>query len=71
MQQMNASSAVTANALPGVSMTSSTRTTVEVPHCDEHKDGAMLTGTSSKPHIRFRSYPYLRAFCELNQTTPG
>jgi hypothetical protein len=24
-----------------------------------------------KPRIRFRSYPYLRAFCELNKTKPG
>ena len=71
MESMNASSAVTANAIPGVGFTSHTRTTVEVPHCDDHKDGASLTGTPKNPNIRFRSYPYLRAFCELNKTTPG
>jgi hypothetical protein len=65
---MNASSAVT-NPVAGV--TSNTTTTVEVPHCAEHKDGASLTGNPSKMHIRFRSYPYLRAFCAANDTTPG
>ena len=64
----NASSAVTQST---IGLTSSTRTTVEVPHCADHKDGAILTGTKDKPHIKFRSYPYLRAFCELNNTTPG
>jgi hypothetical protein len=54
-----------------ISGSSSTRTTVEVPHCAEHKDGASLTGTKEKVHIRFRSYPYLRAFCEMNDTKPG
>lgn len=54
-----------------VTSTSRTRTTVEVPHCDEHKDGASLTGTAQNTHIRFRSYPYLRSFCEMNKTTPG
>ena len=54
-----------------ISGSSHTRTSVEVPHCDEHKDGALLTGTKEKPHIKFRSYPYLRAFCELNKTKPG
>ncbi len=64
----NASSAVTQST---IGLTTTTRTSVEVPHCDQHKDGAMLTGTQSKTHIKFRSYPYLRAFCELNNTTPG
>jgi hypothetical protein len=49
---------------------SSTRISVQVPHCDEHKDGALLGGTKAKTLIRFRSYPYLRAFCTLNNTTP-
>lgn len=49
----------------------STRISVEVPHCDEHKDGALLGGTKQKTIIRFRSYPYMRAFCELNKTTPA
>jgi hypothetical protein len=65
--------AVGANALTDGMVTGSsrTRTTVEVPHCDEHKDGASLTGTKDKTHIRFRSYPYMRAFCEMNKTKPG
>jgi len=47
-------------------------TSVRVPYCDSHRDGAIL-GTDSKlgPYIRFSSYPYLRAFCELNHTNPG
>ena len=49
---------------------SSARISVEVPHCAEHKDGALLSGTKDSMKIRFRSYPYLRAFCELNKTTP-
>ena len=64
----NASSAVTS---PTVGLTTSTRISVEVPHCDGHKDGASLTGTPKSMHIRFRSYPYLRAFCDLNKTIPG
>jgi hypothetical protein len=64
----NASSVVTQST---IGLTTSTRTTVEVPHCGEHKDGAILTGTKDKPHIKFRSYPYLRAFCALNNTMPG
>jgi hypothetical protein len=64
----NASSALTATT---IGVTTSTRTTIEVPHCADHKDGADLTGTQDRPHIKFRSYPYLRAFCEANQTTPG
>ncbi len=71
IEMMNASSAVTANLVDGVSSTRSTRTTVQVPHCAEHKGGASLTGTPAKPHIRFRSYPYLRAFCAKNGTKPG
>ena len=64
----NASSVVTQST---IGLTTTTRTTVEVPHCNDHKDGAILTGTKDKPHIKFRSYPYLRAFCQLNNTTPG
>lgn len=55
----------------GGGLRTSTRTSVEVPHCDEHKDGALLTGTKDHVKIRFRSYPYLRAFCEMNHTEPG
>jgi hypothetical protein len=54
----------------GGNVRSSTRISVEVPHCDEHKDGALLTGTKDHMKIRFRSYPYLRAFCEANHTEP-
>lgn len=66
--QMNASSAVTN---PTIGVTSTTTISVEVPHCAEHKDGASLTGTASSMRIRFRSYPYMRQFCEMNQTTPA
>jgi len=46
-------------------------TSVRVPYCDSHRDGAIL-GTDSQfgPYVRFCSYPYLRAFCELNHTQP-
>ncbi len=46
--------------------------TVQVPHCNDHKEGALLgAGSGSSVRIRFRSYPYLRAFCELNKVSPG
>jgi hypothetical protein len=64
----NASSAVTA---PTVGLTTSTRISVEVPHCADHKNGASLTGNPKSMHIRFRSYPCLRAFRALNKTIPG
>ena len=67
LQTLQASSAVTAPA----GLTSYTRVSVEVPHCAEHAGGARLTGTPDNPHIKFRSYPYLRAFCQMNGTTPG
>jgi len=54
----------------GGGLRTSTRTSVEVPHCDEHQDGALLSGTKDHVKIRFRSYPYLRAFCEMNHTEP-
>jgi hypothetical protein len=63
----NASSALTAST---IGVTSSTKISVEVPHCAEHKGGASLSATPKSPLIRFRSYPYLRAFCQLNDTTP-
>ncbi len=68
MTTTNASSVVTQST---IGVTSSTRTTVRVPHCDAHKDGALLTGTKDSPSIKFRSYPYLRAFCEANGTKPN
>jgi len=48
------------------------RYTVEVPHCGDHREGASLgAGSGSQVRIRFRSYPYLRSFCETNKITPG
>jgi len=63
----NASSVLTA---PTVGLRSTTTVSVEVPHCVEHKGGASLSGTPKSSLIRFRSYPYLRAFCQLNSTSP-
>lgn len=45
--------------------------TVEVPHCGEHTGGALVDGDQEDPYIAFRSYPYLREFCQLNGTVPG
>ncbi|MFL6229783.1 MAG: hypothetical protein ACJ741_13510 [Pyrinomonadaceae bacterium] len=64
----NASSVLTA---PTVGVTTSTKISVEVPHCAEHKDGARLSATPTHTLIKFRSYPYLRDFCQLNGTTPA
>jgi hypothetical protein len=68
LRMQNASSAVTAAT---VGVTSSTTVSVEVPHCSEHKAGARLSGTPQATLIRFRSYPYLSAFCQMNGTTPA
>lgn len=68
LRMQNASSAITA---PTVGVTTSSEVSVEVPHCKEHKEGARLSGSPKSPHIKFRSYPYLRAFCQMNGTTPG
>ena len=68
LRTQDASSVVTEST---IGVTSSTTTSVEVPHCAAHKDGASLAGANSHPIIRFRSYPYLRAFCTLNRATPG
>ena len=48
-----------------------TRYTVEVPHCAEHQHGAELGSHTHGVKIRFRSYPFLRAFCALNQIDPA
>jgi hypothetical protein len=64
----NASSALTA---PTVGVTTYTEVSVAVPHCAAHKEGARLSATPKNTLIKFRSYPYLRAFCQLNGTTPG
>lgn len=68
LRMQNASSAITA---PVAGVTTTSTVSVEVPHCAEHKEGARLSGSTDKPHIKFRSYPYLRAFCQLNGTTVG
>jgi hypothetical protein len=67
LQNQNASSVITAQ----VGVTSYTTVSVEVPYCAAHKGGARLSGTPQYPHIKFRSYPYLRAFCQINSTIPG
>ena len=68
LRMQNASSAVTA---PIAGVTTDTTVSTEAPHCEEHSGGARLSGSPQSPHIKFRSYPYLRAFCRLNGTTPG
>jgi hypothetical protein len=68
LRMQNSSSALTAAA---VGVTTSTTVSVEVPHCAEHKGGARLSGTPQAAHIKFRSYPYLSAFCQMNGTTPA
>jgi hypothetical protein len=68
LRMQNASSVATVAA---VGVTTSTTVSVEVPHCAEHKGGARLSGTPQSTHIRFRSYPYLSAFCQANDTIPG
>ena len=50
----------------------STVFSVEVPHCGQHKDGAELSAAGGdRVKIRFRSYPYLRAFCQQNGIQPA
>jgi hypothetical protein len=68
LQSQNASSVITA---PTVGVTTDTTVSIVVPHCAQHRGGAQLTGSPQRPHIMFRSYPYLRAFCQLNGATPG
>jgi|GEM_PF-2290774 len=62
-------SAVTGGAVTG--RAGYTAVSVEVPHCASHKEGAMLADAGGgRVKIRFRSYPYLRAFCQHNGTQP-
>jgi len=68
LRTQNASSVITAST---VGITTSTIVSVEVPHCAEHREGARLSGTPQAVHIKFRSYPYLSVFCQMNGTTPG
>jgi hypothetical protein len=43
------------------------RVTLAVPHCAAHDDGAGLAeGGPTGLLVLFRSWPYQRAFCELN-----
>jgi hypothetical protein len=45
------------------------RIDLEAPHCAEHDDGVFVTeGGPSDLFLLFRSYPYQRAFCALNET---
>jgi hypothetical protein len=47
--------------------------TVDVPHCDQHQDGAAITYASdslSELAIKFRSHPYFVAFCAANDAIP-
>lgn|SRR5262245_51849802 len=46
-------------------------TSARVPYCNNHSNGAVL-GLYPRlgPYIKFKSYSYLRAFCQLNGTHP-
>ncbi|HEY1546235.1 MAG TPA: hypothetical protein VGG28_00375 [Kofleriaceae bacterium] len=66
--------AATAVATGGaVLATGRTTFTLEVPHCGQHDNGAHLSagGSNKEMRILFRSYPYLRSFCQRNGTLPG
>jgi hypothetical protein len=41
-----------------------------IPHCASHDDGASLGGDALKQTISFRSYAYLRQYCEMNRCEP-
>ena len=42
---------------------------LDVPHCDEHDDGAYIkVGTLAEPAVMFRSESYRDAFCAVNDT---
>ena len=48
------------------------RAALNVPHCADHDDGALLAkGGPGGFLLLFRSYPYQRAFCERNGTPPA
>ena len=53
--------------------TGRTKFTLEVPHCAQHDNGANLSagGSDKEMRILFRSYPYLRSFCQRNNSQPG
>ena len=73
--QGSALALIGANAATGGAVTGKAGTTiytVDVPHCGQHKDGAEIAAAgSNRVKIRFRSYPYLRAFCQQNGITPA
>jgi hypothetical protein len=53
----------------GFVMRTGKRIAIDVPHCVDHEDGAALTdGGPAELLLLFRSYPYQRAFCALNNT---
>ncbi len=53
----------------GFVMRTGKRISVDVPHCASHEDGVVLTdGGPAELLLLFRSYPYQRAFCALNNT---
>lgn len=63
-------SAASGGAVSGAA--GSTTFEVEVPHCGTHNDGAEIAAAGgNRVKIRFRSYPYLRAFCQQNGITPA
>lgn len=67
---MLAVSAVTGGAVRSVIHAGSTLT-IDVPHCAAHTGGAALSSDDGKTiRIRFKSYPYLRQFCERNAVQP-
>ncbi len=73
--QGSALALVGANAVTGGAVTGKAGATifeVQVPHCAAHKDGAQISAAGGdRVKIRFRSYPYLRAFCQQNQIWPA
>jgi hypothetical protein len=56
----------------GVTVSEEGRASLAVPHCEQHADGAALElASTGQVRLLFRSYPYLRAFCDLNALKPG
>lgn len=46
-------------------------TSVAVPHCEDHTNGAVFEEKYGKTYLRFRSHPYWKAFCKTNGIIPG
>jgi hypothetical protein len=56
----------------GLVVLAGNRYTIQVPHCADHADGALLQVNSDQQiKVLFRSYAYQRAFCDLNGVKPG